>query len=179
MTETGALYGKSLYDLAASEMISDEIMKQLEMVQDLFRENEDYIRLLLEPSIAKKERLALLDQAFGEALHPYVLNFLKILTEKGILREFHSCVETYRSLYCKDQGIADAKVTSAAALEPEQLKLLREKLESMSGKRVLLRQRVDPSVLGGLLVEMDGRQYDGTVKGRLSDLRRKLTETVL
>ncbi len=179
MTETGALYGKSLYDLAASEMISDEIMKQLEMVQDLFRENEDYIRLLLEPSIAQKERLALLDQAFGEALHPYVLNFLKILTEKGILREFHSCVETYRRLYCKDQGIADAKVTSAAALEPEQLKLLREKLESMSGKRVLLQQRVDPSVLGGLLVEMDGRQYDGTVKGRLSDLRRKLTETVL
>lgn len=179
MTETGALYGKSLYDLAVSETISDEVMKQLEMVQDLFHENEDYICLLLEPSIAKKERLALLDQAFGDALHPYVLNFLKILTEKGILREFRAAAETYRRLYCRDQGIADARVTSAAMLEPEQLKLLREKLESMSGKRVLLQQRVDPSVLGGLLVELDGRQYDGTVKGRLSDLRKKLAETVL
>ncbi len=179
MTETGALYGKSLYDLAASESLSDEIMKQLELVQGLFRENEDYIRLLQEPSIAKKERLALLDQAFGEALHPYLLNFLKILTEKGILREYYSCAENYRRLYCKDQGIADAKVTSAATLEPEQLRLLQEKLESISGKKVLLQQKIDPSVLGGLLVEMDGRQYDGTVKGRLSDLRRKLTETVL
>ncbi len=179
MTETGALYGKSLYDLAASESLSDEIMKQLELVQGLFRENEDYIRLLQEPSIAKKERLALLDQAFGEALHPYLLNFLKILTEKGILREYYSCAENYRRLYCKDQGIADAKVTSAATLESEQLRLLQEKLESISGKKVLLQQKIDPSVLGGLLVEMDGRQYDGTVKGRLSDLRRKLTETVL
>lgn len=179
MTGTGALYGKSLYDLAASETLSDEIMKQLETVQGLFRENEDYIRLLQEPSIAKKERLGLLDQAFGEALHPYLLNFLKILTEKGILREFNSCAGTYRSLYCKDHGIADAKVTSAAALEPGQLELLQEKLESISGKKVLLQQKVDPSVLGGLLVEMDGRQYDGTVKGRLSDLRRRLTETVL
>ncbi len=179
MTETGALYGKSLYDLAASESLSDEIMKQLELVQGLFRENEDYIRLLQEPSIAKKERLALLDQAFGEALHPYLLNFLKILTEKGILREYYSCAENYRRLYCKDQGIADAKVTSAATLESEQLRLLQEKLESISGKKVLLQQKIDPSVLGGLLVDMDGRQYDGTVKGRLSDLRRKLTETVL
>lgn len=179
MTGTGALYGKSLYDLAASEMLSGEIMKQLEMVRDLFRENEDYIRLLQEPSIAKKQRLCLLDQAFGGALHPYVLSFLKILTEKGLLREFYSCAETYRKLYCKDQGMADARVTSAAALEPEQLDLLREKLESISGKKVLLQQRVDSSVLGGLLVEMDGRQYDGTVKGRLSDLRRKLAETVL
>ena len=60
MTNTGSLYGKSLYDLAASEDLSEMIMEEMEAVQGLFTENPDYIRLLLEPSIPKKERLGLL-----------------------------------------------------------------------------------------------------------------------
>lgn len=179
MTNTGGLYGKSLYDLAVSENLSEEIMEQMQMVQKLFGENPEYITLLLEPSVAKKERLGLLEQAFAGALHPYLLSFLKLLTERSLLREYNSCVRSYRSLYCQARGILDAKVVSAAVLDETQRKRLKEKLESISGKTVVLHEKTDPSVLGGLRVEMDGRLYDGTIRGRLADLRRRLDETVL
>ncbi len=179
MTSAGSLYGKSLYDLAAEEKLAERIMEELTCVQELFREFPEYIDLLQEPSVPKKERLGLLDEAFGDALQPYLLNFLKLLTEKGLLREFHSCCRAYRSRYNESHGIVDAVVVSAAELDAAQEKRLLERLEAISGKNVVLHRKTDPAVLGGVRVEMEGRLYDGTVRGRISDLRRKLEETVL
>lgn len=179
MTNTGSLYGKSLYDLAVSENLSEPVMKEMEAVRDLFAEYPDYIRLLLEPSIPKKERLGLLDQAFGDAVHPYLLNFLKILTERGLLREFSACEKCYRALYYEAHGITEANVISAVELDSDRREKLKQRLEKMSGKEVILHVRTDPQVLGGIRVEMEGKLYDGTVRGRLSDLRKKLDETVL
>ena len=65
------------------------------------------------------------------------------------------------------------------ALTDEQSDSLKAKLEKISGKRILLRQKVDSSLLGGLRVEIEGKLLDGTVMGRLTDLRKKVSETVL
>ena len=81
------LYGQSLYDLASSENLADDILCQMQTVRKLFTENPDYVRLLTEPSIPKKQRLALLDEAFGSDMQPYLLNFLKILVENGIAED--------------------------------------------------------------------------------------------
>ena len=179
MTDTGTLYGRSLYDLAVSENLSDQIMEEMSAVQGLFEENPDYIRLLIEPSIPKKERLSLLDEAFAGEIHPYLLNFMKILTENGLLREFRSCERCYRRLYYEDHGITSATVTSAAEMDADQIHRLKERLETMSGKTVMVSVRIDPDLIGGIQVEMEGKLYDGTVKGRLTGIRRKLDETVL
>jgi F-type H+-transporting ATPase subunit delta len=179
MTTATSLYGQSLYDLAAEEGLSEEILKQMEVVEKIFGENPDYITLLLEPSIPRRERLGLLEEAFKDQLHPYLQNFLMILLENNLLRGFGSCGRTYRGSYYKDHGIAEATVTSAVALTDEQSDSLKAKLEKISGKRILLRQKVDSSVLGGLRVEIEGKLLDGTVMGRLTDLRKKVSETVL
>lgn len=179
MIDTAGIYGKSLYDLAAEENLTEEILPQMEAVKGLFDENPDYIRLLQEPSIHKAERLSLLDEAFGGSLHPYLLNFLKILLEKDLLRQYSACLRRYRDLYNKDHGITDAVVTSAVALSDEQVQKLKARLESMSGKKVIMHQKINPDILGGLKVEIDGKELDGTVKGRLSDIRRKVNETVM
>ncbi len=179
MTSAGSLYGKSLYDLAGEDNLTEAIMEELTCVQELFREYPEYIRLLQEPSVPKKERLGLLDESFGDAVQPYLLNFLKLLTEKGLLREFRSCYLAYRSCYNEDHGITDAVVVSATDLSEDQQERLRERLQQISGKKVVLHKKVDSAVLGGVRVEMEGRLYDGTVRGRISDLRRKMEETVL
>ena len=165
MTTATSLYGQSLYDLAAEEGLSEEILKQME--------------LLLEPSIPRRERLGLLEEAFRDQLHPYLQNFLMILLENNLLRGFGSCCRTFRESYNKDHGIEEATVTSAVELTDAQVDSLRAKLEQISGKKVILRQKVDGSVLGGLKVEIGGRLLDGTVMGRLADLRKKVSETVL
>ena len=179
MTTATSLYGQSLYDLAAEEGLSEEILQQMEIVDSLFKENPSYITLLSEPSIPRRERLGLLKEAFEGQIHPYLLNYLMILLENSMLRGYSSSCRTYRSSYNKDNGIEEATVTSAIALSQAQADSLKARLEEISGKKILLRQRVDSSVLGGLRVEIGGKLLDGTVMGRLADLRKKVSETVL
>lgn len=179
MTQASTIYGKSLYDLAAEENLTEEIYDEMKAVKGIFDENPDYIRLLSEPSIRRAEREKLIDDAFGGQIHPYLLNFLKVLLEKDMLREFSGCFRKVRELYNKDHGIADAIVTSAVPLSAEQTDQLQARLEKLSGKTVILTQKIDPAVLGGLRVEIDGKLLDGTVQSRLTELRRQVDETIV
>ena len=128
MNKASSLYGKSLYDLAKEEHLEKEILEEMSCVKTLLEENPEYYSLLAEPSVPKKERLSLLDQAFATELQPYLLNFLKLLLEKGLVRGFKESYKTYKALYQEDQGIAEALVTSAVPLQEEQKSALIEKI---------------------------------------------------
>ena len=104
---------------------------------------------------------------------------VKLLCERSILAEFAGCCEEFTRRYNVDHNIAEAVVTSAAGLSEDQLSALKAKLEKISGKQISLIQRVDSSVLGGLRVELEGKQLDGTVQGRLSGISRKLNEVIV
>ncbi|MCR5671960.1 MAG: F0F1 ATP synthase subunit delta [Butyrivibrio sp.] len=179
MSKAGDLYGQSLYDLAAEENLTDDILGEMEGVKGIFSENPDYITLLSEPSVPKNERLQLVDEAFKDGLTPYHLNFIKILIEKGLLREYSACYKRFRKSYNESHNIADALVTTAVTLSDSQLTALKEKLEKISGKKVLLVQKTDPGILGGVRVDLEGQLFDGSVKGRLSELRRKVDDVVI
>jgi len=117
--------------------------------------------------------------SFGTEAERYLVNFLKLLCERGILGEYSGCCEEFTRRYNVDHNIATAVVTSAVALTDEQMAALKDKLEKISGKTVTLTQKTDPTVLAGLKVELEGRQLDGTVKSRLDDLSRKLNELIV
>ena len=120
MTETAKMYGGSLYDLAAEEGLEPRILGELDEVQQLLKQNPDYLRLLSTPSIPKKERCGLLDEALRGQVHLYVLNFLKILCEKGTLRELSGCARAYRIRYNQAHGILEATAISAVPLTEQQ-----------------------------------------------------------
>lgn len=179
MTETARVYGGSLYELAQEEHLEEEILSEMKEIRALFRENPEYPRLLAEPSIPRKERIGLIDAAFGSQAEPYLVNFIKLLCEKNLLREFGGCQEAFQRRYFAAHNIAEAVVTSAASLSKEQEELLKKKLETMSGKTVVMELKTDPSVLAGVRVELDGKLLDGTVKGRLAELSRRISDTVV
>ncbi len=179
MSKAGDLYGQSLYDLAAEENLTDDILGEMEQVKGIFSDNPDYVTLLSEPSVPKNERLQLVDGSLGESLTPYHLNFIKILIEKGLLREYSACYKRFRKSYNESHGIADALVTTAVKLSDDQLKTLTEKLEKISGKKVLLQQKTDPDILGGVRVDLEGQLFDGSVRGRLSELRKRVDDIVI
>ena len=179
MTQAARVYGGSLYDLAAEEKLDGQIMEQMNEIRQIFRENPGYLKLLGEPAIPLDERLKLLDEAFGGQTEPYLLNFLKLLCEKKIMREFAGCCEEFARRYNTDHGIVEAVVTSAVKLKEEQMEALKAKLEKVSGKKIHLKQKTDPMVLAGLRVEMEGKQFDGTVQGRISDISKRLNEVVV
>lgn len=179
MTQTARLYGGSMYELAAEEQLTDTVMEQMNEIRQLFRDNPDYVKLLGEPSIPKKERTDMIEAAFGAQAERYLVNFLKLLCERNILMEYAGCCEEFTRRYNADHNIAEAVVTSAVTLSGEQMAALKAKLEKISGKTVSLIQKKDPTVLAGLRVELEGKQLDGTVQGRLSDISRKLNELIV
>jgi F-type H+-transporting ATPase subunit delta len=179
MTQIAKTYGESLYGLAHDENISEEILKQLDEVAEIFRENPKYEDLLLLPSVPKKQRCELLDESFKGSVHEYLLNFLKILVENGTIRELSGCVEAYRNRYYEDNGILAVKVVTAMPLTDELNEKLTKKLTAVTGKKIILTTKIDPSVLGGIKLEMGGNLYDGTVSTRLEEVQKILSDTVL
>ena len=179
MTETARRYGGSLYELALEEGMVDEVLAQLREVLDLMKENPQYERLLAEPSITKKERTQLIDEAFGSSLWPYLLNFLKLLCEEGYIPELKGCYKEDRRRYNEDHGISEATVTSARELTETQKAALLDKLEKMSGKKVEMICLVNPALIGGVRLDFEGKRYDGTAAERLKTLRSIIRNTTV
>ena len=179
MTEIARMYGGSLYDLAAEEGLETRILEELDAVADILKQDPEYLHLLSIPSIPKKERCALLDEALRGQVHLYVLNFLKILCEHGTLRELPGCARAYRIRYNAAHGILEATATSAVPLTEEQKTALRQKLEATTGKTIDLTAKVDKAVLGGIRLDIEGTELDGTVHSRLSALRANIASVTL
>ena len=179
MTETARMYGGSLYDLAAEEGLEARILGELDEAVALFKANPDYLHLLSTPSIPKRERCGLLDEALRDQVHLYVLNFLKILCEKGTLRELSGCARAYRIRYNQAHGILEATATTAVAMTEQQAKSLHEKLEKVTGRHIDLKTKVEPAVLGGIRLDIEGTELDGTVRSRLAGLRSSIAAATL
>ena len=179
MTEVGNVYGQSLYQLAKDECLSAEIGAQLAVLQKSFRQEPDYVRLLSSPNLPKAERCQILDTGFRGSVHPYVLNFMKILTEKGYMRHFSDCCDAFADLYNLDNGILKVTAVTAVALSPAQTEKLTGKLSQITGKTIALHNRIDPAVLGGVRLDYDGQRLDDTVSHRLDAIRDMLNKTVL
>ena len=179
MTEVANVYGEALYGLAKEEGLTETVLSQLKTLDGCFAQEPEYLRLLGAPNLPKAERCQILDDCFRGKVEPYVLNFLKILTEKGYINQFDGCVQQFRSRYNEDNGILPVSCTSAVAISPALQEKLIKKLAAITGKRIELRCTVDPHCLGGLRLNYGGIQLDGTVRHRLDQLKTTLSQTVL
>ena len=179
MTEVGSVYGESLYELAKEENLTSLIGEQTAVLQQSFQQEPDFIRLLSSPNLTKAERCQILDDSFRDKVHPYLLNFMKILTEKGYIRHFSDCCDAYTALYDQDNGILRVNAVTAVALSVEQADKLTHKLQRITGKQIALQNRIDPAVLGGIRLDYDGQRLDDTVSHRMDAIRDLLKNTVL
>lgn len=179
MTDAGSVYGQALYDLALSEGLTQSIRDQLEVLRQSFEAEPDFIRLLSTPALSKEERCQILDNSFRGKLQPYLLNFLKILAEKGYMRHFSDCCDAYRDCYNRDNDILPVKAVAAIPLTDDQQKRLQDKLSALTGKTIDMDIRIDPGVLGGIRLDYDGKRLDDTVSHRLDMIRNVLKNTVL
>ena len=179
MTEVAKVYAQGLYALAKDEGLGETILKELNTLDESFSGEPAFVRLLSAPDITKQERCRILDDSFRGKVHAYLLNFLKILTEKGYMRHFSDCCDAYTEHYDQDNGILRVDAVSAVKLTDVQKDKLTQKLSRITGKEIVLRNRIDPAVLGGLRLDYDGQRLDDTVSHRLDAIRTVLNKTVL
>ncbi len=178
MSQKTAVYGQALYELCAGEHCENEVLQQLGVLQESFSAEPGFLKLLSTPTLTKPQRCSIIDESFRGKVHPYVLNFLKILTEKDCIRHFSGCFKAYQACYDDANGILPVTAVSAIALTPEQTARLIAKLEQRTGKAIRLTLRLDEECLGGMRLIYDGQHLDGTVAGRLRSIRSQLTTDV-
>ena len=179
MTQAAVNYAYALYDLAESEGLCGELDGQLEVLRMCFLETPDFLRLLSAPEIDKEERCRIVERSFVETVNPYVRNLMKLLIEKGRIRIFPQCCKVFREIFDERHGILTVYAYTAVMLTPEQFGRLRQKLESITGKSVRLVNRNDPDCLGGVRLQYNKKQIDGTVKHRLEAVAALLRNSVL
>ena len=165
MTEIANVYGQALYDLAKDENLTDELLEQMSVLNEGFAAEPAFVQLLCAPSIPKEERCQVLDDS--------------LRGEKGYMRHFADCCRLFRQQYNKDKGILPVVAVTKLPLSDELRRKLTDKLTVVTGKTIDLECRVDPECLGGVRLELDGIQVDGTVRHRLDEIRKLLKNTVL
>ena len=172
-------YAKALYELSVEENRESEFLGQIRYLRGLFADHPDFISLLRTPSIPKEERMAVLDRILGERIETYLCSFLKLMTKRGHASSILSCFDEYERLWYEQSGIAIAEVVTAVPLSSVQKSALLSKLEAKTGKAIEMRYSVDPTLIGGVLVTLDGNRLEGTIKGRLESLREHLNSATL
>lgn len=167
-------YAKAIFELAVENKSEEEIGQEIDRFLAALMASP-LEQVLNHRGIALKNRRAILVET-GKALRlsQLVVSFLCLLLERGRLRFLPSIAERYRRMLNEMKGRVQARAISAAPVEESVLERLRRVLKTVSGKEVILEHRIDPELIGGLVVEMEGRVYDGSVRTQLERVRERM-----
>lgn len=178
MTDFAREYGGALYEVAREEGAAHEYLQELRALEEVFALNPDFVQLLSNLGMAKEERCQIVRDVFEQKVTAYILHFMLLLCERGALREFPACVTQFKDRLYEDEGIIEACAVCAQEMPEALRRKLTERLIALTGKKVLLSVRVDPALIGGIRLEMNGKRFDNTIKNRLESLRGALQQAM-
>ncbi len=176
MTGRGREYASALFDVAIEDGCLEEIFEGLKVIKEIFDNSEETIELLCSPAISNDERMQIVERCFEGNVHDDLVAFLCVLTRKGHVRDFNECYEVFDELYKDAAKRSKAVVISAVELDDAAKAKLLDKLRKMSGHTVEAEYRIDKSLIGGLIVEMDGRRIDGSLRKRLKEIKEVMEQ---
>jgi len=179
MSEVSKEYGKALYEIAQDDGCEEDYLTELREIEKLLSANPDYVRLLSVPNISADERTRMIEECFGGRCKEYTVSFLKIMVERGYASEIRASIGEFEQLYRKAHGIVRALCVSAVPLTEDQRTALIARLSEYTKKKVELCERTEPSLIGGIRVEVDGKLLEGSIRSRLDKLRSDMSKTIL
>lgn len=170
-------YAAALFDLAREQGHVESIEADLASIERLVNESGDFSRFLKSPVIAGEDKAVAMNVILTRAnAGTVVANFVKVVARNGRLFALPAIIAAYRSLAAKSRGEVVAEVTSAAPLSPAQISSLAETLKASIGKTVTLREHVDASLIGGLIVKVGSRMIDSSLKTKLTAMKIAMKE---
>ena len=171
MNEIAREYATALFMIASENDAIKEYADALNLLKDAFLNDEDYIAFLSSKSIKLSERLNAIDTAFSDKFPKDVVSYLMLLCQKGRINSFLESVDVYNELLNLSLKVVNASITSAVALKEDEKIALKKKLEEVTKKTVNMEFFIDNSLIGGIVVNIDGKIIDGSVKNRLRDIK--------
>jgi F-type H+-transporting ATPase subunit delta len=175
---TARRYAEAAFQVAERDGTVDVWRRELDAAAAIVG-TEVIGRTLSNPAIALDTRADAVNATFGRVASQPVTNLIQLMLRRGRIEDVPRVASEFRRLDNARQGITIATATSAAPLSQDEVAALTSRLEAFTGGRIDLDVHVDPSLLGGLVVQVGDRLIDGSVRGRLERLRNQLVSGAL
>ena len=170
-------YATALFELARDENSVDQVRGDLDKFEAILNDSADLKRLVRSPVFAADIQLKALSAVLDKAgIAGTAAKFLKVLTANRRLFAVSDVIRAYRALVAKFKGEATAEVTVAEQLNDKNLDALKAALKSVTGKDVALNVKVDPSIIGGLVVKLGSRMVDSSLRTKLNSIKNAMKE---
>ena len=172
-------YAETLFELADRNDRLEEYGVAIETVALLIEEDRKFGLFLETPRIDDEERKAVVLEVFGAALPRHVVNFVLVTIDKRRQRLLRAISSEYQALLDERIGREHVQVTVARTIDDSTRQVIADRLSAVLGKEAIPHIRVEPEILGGLVVRTGDTIYDGSVRRRLEGMRRRLLEAQL
>jgi len=170
-------YATALFELARDERAIDAVRADLDKFDAMLNDSADLKRLVRSPVFAADTQLKALSAVLEKAgITGISANFLKVLASNRRLFSVADVIRAFRALVAKFKGEASADVTVAEPLSDKNLDALKTALKAVSGKDVTLHVKVDPSIIGGLVVKLGSRMVDSSLRTKLNSIKHAMKE---
>lgn len=177
VTGTAGRYATALFELAREQNVLDPVLSDLGRFEAMIEESDDLRRLVRSPVFSSEEQLgavsALLERAGISGL---AANFLKLAAQNRRLFAVSGMIRAFRALVARHRGELTAEVTVAEPLSDARLAEVKDALRSITSQDVKIDLRVDPKIIGGIIVQLGSRMVDASVRTKLSAIQHAMKE---
>ena len=169
------MYGRSLFEVAREQGKLDELREQLGQFADAVDGNHDLAVFFFSPYFSTKEKQDSLGRLLDGA-DPILLNFLNLLIENHRMPVIFRIRHEYERLWDEENKTLPVEITSAIALDEQTTESLGRTIGERAGRKVMLAARVDPDILGGIIIRVGNSILDASIRNRLEQLRRHVAQ---
>ncbi|CUU01419.1 F-type H+-transporting ATPase subunit delta [Candidatus Thermokryptus mobilis] len=169
-------YAKALFEIAEEMKKLEKITNDVVFIDSLIRSSRELQLFLKSPIIKEDKKREVLKEIFSDSrVDPVTLKFIMLLVEKKREDILHDIVKVYRQIYDEKMGIVSAEVITAVEVGERLKKKIEQKILELTGaKKVKASYRVDPSIIGGIVIRVGDTVYDASIRRRIQLLREQL-----
>ena len=175
MEEIASVYARSLFEVAQEQGKLDDVRDQLGEFADTLDSNQEMQVFFFSPYFSTPEKEEGLDKVVTGA-EPILQNFLKLLIEKHRMPAVFRVRRSFDELWQRENKLLPVEVTSAIELDQNTVKQIGDRIGEETGQKIELSERVDPDILGGLVVRVGNSIIDSSIRARLDSLRRQVAK---
>jgi len=172
-------YSDALFEVGIENNSLEVLLEELSFIEETFKEYPDFLELFRTPRVSIEERKATMQMIFGEKISEEMMNFLKIILDKRRASEIFEIKNEFKHAVHRHNNILEATVISTVVLTEEQTEKIVKNMSAVTGSEILITNKVDETLIGGVVIYVGDKVIDGSVKKKLNDLKEELAQVIV
>ena len=173
-----ANYAEALFELCKERDNLNEVHSEILWLSDVIEDNDELIRFLNAPTVEPVDKKNVLKNVFENELSKTTFDFLCVVVDKKRIKYLQKIIDSFNALYNDEKNILEVTAITTIPLSETLRKKLIKKLEDVSGRTIVLNERIDKSLIGGIVLEYQNTQIQGSIKHRLDELRARINSVI-